>query len=128
MASPSDIPPLGGFGFAGSRAASAFARVRRYHAAWAAGPSWVHRVVGTLLLIILVGISAVLLVLGLLIGAIIAVVVGAVLVVRLAWARLTGQKPGRHIPHISTRTSRTPDTDDPPLDTMRENVRVIARE
>ncbi len=112
------FPPPGGFGpgfgFSGSRVASVFATVRRASASWRSAPSWLHRVLGTAVLLVIVGLAAVLLVVGLVVGAAVAVVAGVVLGARAAWARLTG---GR----------RRGETGTPGLDAMRSNVRVIAR-
>jgi hypothetical protein len=104
-----------GFGFAGRGPGAAFSRVTRAYSAWRTAPTWAQRALATIVLLVVVGLAAVLLVVGLTVGAVIAVAVGAVLLVRSAWARLTG---GRAEPEQSESG----------LDTMRSNVRVIRRE
>lgn len=107
-----------GFGFGGrgpGSAGVAFSRVSRAYSTWRTAPSWAQRALATVVLLIVVGFAAVLLVLGLTVGAVIAVAVGAVLLVRSAWALLTG---GRTEP-VQCESG---------LDPMRSNVRVIRRE
>ncbi|MFM9958182.1 MAG: hypothetical protein ACKVZJ_08890 [Phycisphaerales bacterium] len=114
-------PDFGGrFGFApgfggNSRASAAFTRAHRFYASWRATPSWAKKTLGTLVLIVLMGLAAVLLVVGLLVGAVVAVFAAAVIGVRAAWARLTGNRQQRNKQEAG-------------LDAMRSNVRVIARD
>jgi hypothetical protein len=102
-------------GFAGQGAGAAFSRVTRAYSAWRTAPTWAQRALATVVLLVVVGLAAVLLVVGLTVGAVIVVAVGAVLLVRTAWARLTG---GRAEPNQGASG----------LDPMRSNVRVIRRE
>lgn len=121
MTDPSDQSSSPGPGtgprpnFSGQRWSATFSRVNRTYTAWRASPSWFQKALGAVALVILVGLAAILLVLGLVVGAAIALIVGAVIALRLAWARLTGG------PRLRTPTPAAT------LDPLRQNVRVIQR-
>lgn len=97
-----------------------FGRAKGVYAQWRGAPSWAQRAAAVAVLLFVVGIAAVLLVLGLAVGAVIAVVVGAVLTVRAGWARLmVALRGGSRVAHQS---------EPEPLDPLRENVRVVIRQ
>lgn len=102
------------------RPGGVFGRAQSVYAQWRGAPTWAQRTAAVAALLVVVGIAAVLLVLGLAVGAVIAVVVGAVLAVRLGWARLRGVLRGE------TRVSQH--AEPAPLEPLRENVRVVIRQ
>ncbi len=97
-----------------------FTRATNVYSTWRASPSWLQRTLGTIALLVFLGLAAILLVIALAVGAVIAALVGVVLILRKAWTRLAG----------TPRTGpRRADPADPAgkLDPLRHNVRVIQR-
>jgi fatty acid desaturase len=98
-----------------------FTRATNAYSTWRASPSWVQRTLGTIALLVFLGLAAILLVIALAVGAVIAALVGVVLILRKAWFRLTGLAR----PTGGSRSTRPEPASD--LDPLRQNVRVIPR-
>lgn len=85
-----------------ARHAAAFARAQQTYAAWTARPSWAAKLVGAVLFFILLGLAALLLLGGLIVGAVIALAAGIYAGIRWLRRRITN----------------------PPDQALRRNVRV----
>lgn len=109
MDAPRDNPDETGPSNSGPGAAPFGGSARAFRFARAAinQPSWIHRAIAFVVLLVLIGVAATLLVWGLVIGAVVVGGVALVVGARALWLRLVPQRGAG--------------------DTMRRNVRVVRR-